>query len=235
MLYTTEIMNSIFSKVNSIKLPWFPISVIIFFSIITIGDMFGVIPGISDMIAFLQSLYERFGLFGLFVSALLEGVAYFGLYFPGSVVVLLAVALSDGSFASFAAISATVAIALTISSFVSYKLGSVEFIQNKLKVGSEYDKDSLFWFVFNHWHPNGLGLLYFKRGFNGENLFPYIFATPCIIFIYGMFFSSVVFSLKDRAGGDETWIIFIILGLWFLVELYFKNRTVNKSNSIEKV
>ena len=231
MLYTVLTMNRLLEKIISIKLPWFPISVIIFFSIITIGDMFGVIPGIKDMIAFLQSLYDQFGLFGLFISSLLEGVAYFGLYFPGSVVVLLAVALSDGTLGAFISISATVACALTISSLISYRLGSIQFIQKRLKVSSNYDKDSLFWFVFNHWHPNGLGLLYFKRGFNGEKLIPYIFATPVIIFIYGIFFSYGIYSLKDYAGSDETWIIFIILGLWFLVELYFKNKPQKDSST----
>ena len=220
MLYTTEIMKSVANKI-----PFFPLSVIIFFAIITVGDSFGVIPGINDMIQFLESLYLKFGLFGLFISALLEGIAYFGLYFPGSVVVILAVALSDGSLPSFIGISATVAAALTISSCVSYFLGSRGFIKNKLKQNSNYDRDSLFWFVFNHWHPNGLGLLYFKRGFNSERFFPYILATPVIIFLYGLFCCYLIFSLKEYAEADQTAIIFTILGIWFVVELFFKNKT----------
>ncbi len=210
-----------------IKLPWFPLSVIIFFLIITVGDSFGVIPGINDMIAFLESLYLRFGLFGLFISALLEGIAYFGLYFPGSVVVILAVVLSDGSLGTFLGISGTVSLALTISACISYFLGSRRIIKDKLQGNANYDRDSWFWFVFNHWHPNGLGLLYFKRGFNGEKLFPYIYITPVIVFLYGIFCSYLIFSLKEYAEADQTFIIFTILGLWFFVELFFKNKPQN--------
>ncbi len=216
-------MNQLLTKILSIKLPWFPLSVIAFFGIITVGDAYGVIPGIQDMINFLESLYQTFGLFGLFISSLLEGIAYFGLYFPGSVVVVLAVIVSDGTFLTFLGISSVVALALTCSSYISYRLGSVKLVQERLKTNSQYDRDSWFWFIFNHWHPNGLGLLYFKRGFNQEPLFPYLILTPAIMFFYGLFCCYLIFSLKEYAGSDQALLIFTILGLWFLVELYFKN------------
>jgi len=176
------------------------------------------------MIAFLESLYRTFGLPGLFLSSLLEGIAYFGLYFPGSVVVILAVITSDGTLSSFLAISAVVTCALTLSSCISYRLGSVKMIQKRLKANSNYDKDSIFWFIFNHWHPNGLGLAYFKRGFNKEPLFPYLSVTFMIMFFYGLFCCYLIYSLKEYAEADQTMVIFTILGIWLLVELYFKNK-----------
>ena len=224
-------MKKLFASISQISIPWFPLSVIAFFGVITIGDSFGVIPGIQDMINFLESLYKNLGLPGLFISSLLEGIAYFGLYFPGSVVVVLAVIISDGSLSTFLGISGVVALALTCSSYISYGLGSVKLVQKRLKANSNYDRDSWFWFIFNHWHPNGLGLSYFKRGFNQEPLFPYILITPIIMFFYGLFCCYLIYSLKEYAEADQTAIIFTILGIWFLVELFFKNKSKKRDST----
>lgn len=82
------------------KIPKLPLSALIFYIGVLFLWKFGFIPGPSNILIFLERLYTQYGLFGLFIASFLEGIVYFGLYFPGSFIVALAVILSDGSFAS---------------------------------------------------------------------------------------------------------------------------------------
>src|SRR3989338_8084453 len=106
------------------KIPKLPLSALIFYVSVVILWKFGYIPSPSNILIFLESLYNSYGLSGLFIASFLEGIVYFGLYFPGSFIVALAVILSDGSFISLFLISLIVAFALSVTAIINYTLGN---------------------------------------------------------------------------------------------------------------
>ena len=112
------------------KIPKLPLSALIFYVSIVMLWKFGHIPSPSNIFLFLENLYYSYGLTGLFIASFLEGIVYFGLYFPGSFIVALAVILSDGTFKSLLSISLVVATALTITSLINYTLGK-KILANK--------------------------------------------------------------------------------------------------------
>lgn len=105
------------------QIPKLPFSALLFYGGLVALRKLGYIPGPTNILTMLENLYLVYGLAGLFIASFLEGIVYFGLYFPGSFVVILAVILSNGTFLSLLHISLIVAGALTLTSMINYTLG----------------------------------------------------------------------------------------------------------------
>ena len=63
------------------------------------------LPSPSDVALVGQHLYASYGLITLFVAAFIEGLFFFGIYLPGSFVIVLAVHLAPKSFIPLATIA----------------------------------------------------------------------------------------------------------------------------------
>jgi len=204
------------------KIPRLPISALIFYLSILALWKTGIIPSPNNILQFLESLYGSYGLIGLFIASLLEGIVYLGLYFPGSLIVTLAVILSDGSFLSLLSISLVVATALTVSAFVSYLLGR-RIIKNKIAktLLTKRSSKEFRWFVLAMIHPNTLGFYSFSWGVKGGS-FLRILSIPLFITPYGLGLGYLIFDLlKDplKKAIETPHMAITIMLLWILISL----------------
>ena len=199
-------------------LPLFPLSVIIFFSLLVFLEHLGVVPSYNAIMAYFSTLYTQYGYWALGMATFLETLAYFGLYFPGAAVILLSVILSLGSVSEFLVISIIVAGASSAGALVSYLSG------RRLSVlsANEHPREvSPSWFLINHWNLNAVGLWFFKQGYDGRALFPWILYSPLIIIPYGMLWCYILF-LFSRQFVTESWTaVFFILLVWLGIEVYW--------------
>jgi len=208
-------------------IPWFPISVIAFYTIVIFGSQYTWIPSIFDMIDWLSDLYKTYGLPALFISSFLESIAYIGLYFPGSIVILLAVAVSDGSVLQFMTIAAVTALAIVCGSIISYYSGLYGSIKTKKQIdqdGLPDSKSTFWWFIICNWHPNAIGLWFFKRGVDKKPLFPWILYVWPVMFIWGLFLAFVVYTLRDQVEDSKTTEVFTVLIIWLVIDVYLKYK-----------
>ena len=214
-------LNKIFQRI-----PKLPLSALIFYISVIVLWKFGFIPSPSNILIFLENLYNSYGLIGLFIASFLEGIVYFGLYFPGSFIVALAVILSNGSFISLLLISLVVALALTITALINYSLGK-KIIANRidrelfLKEKKVLSKGLLFSML----HPNALAFYFFNSGIKKQN-FLKILLVPIIMIPYGLALGYLLYSIKEplKKAIESPYIMITAVLIWILLAFIVENR-----------
>lgn len=208
------------------KIPKLPLSALIFYVSVIILWKAGYIPSPRGILLFLEGLYTSYGLPGLFIASFLEGIVYFGLYFPGSFIVALAVILSDGTFKSLLPISLVVATALTITSIINYTLGrkilSNELDKKVLKEKKQVVSKSL---IVSMLHPNILAFYFFNSGMKKQN-FLKVLLVPVIMIPYGLGLAYLFYSIKGplRTALETPYLMVSIIVFWILLAFLLENR-----------
>ena len=212
------------------KIPKLPLSALIFYTAIFILWKLKFIPSPSNILIFLESLYNSYGLLGLFIASFLEGIVYFGLYFPGSFIVALAVILSDGSFISLFLISLIVAFALSATSIINYTLGN-RILSNKLdrKLFQKDKKILSKGILVSALHPNALAFYFFNSGIKKQNLLR-VLLVPLIIIPYGLILGYLFYSIKEplKRTIESPYLMVTAIIIWILITFLIKTR-INKS------
>lgn len=214
------------------KIPKLPLSALTFYVSVVILWKFGYIPSPSNILLFLENLYTSYGLTGLFIASFLEGIVYFGLYFPGSFIVALAVILSDGTFKSLLAISLIVAIALTITSLINYTLGR-KILANKLNRKILAEKKPVFskGLLVSMLHPNALAFYFFNSGIKKQN-FLKVLLVPLIMLPYGLALGYLFYSIKEplRTAIESPYIMISVILFWILLAFLLENRNKKRTS-----
>jgi membrane protein DedA with SNARE-associated domain len=135
---------------------------------------FEFIPSLVEILAYLRTAYEVFGYPGLFIGSFLEGLVYLGLYFPGSLIIIVAAAFSNGTLVDFMKISSMVTIAISLASIVNYYFGKYSLLNSFLKpslIRKEQKKTLNVNFIFTFFHPNLLAFYVYTLGSKKESIF----------------------------------------------------------------
>lgn len=201
------------------KIPKLPLSALVFYLSILLLWKLGVIPSPIGILEAFESLYQQFGLLGLFIASFLEGIVYLGLYFPGSFIVALAVILSDGTFNSLLSISLVVALALTITAFINYFLGRriPKSDLDKKLVFNERNIISKGLFI-SMLHPNSLAFYFFNAGIQQHNFLKILF-VPVIMIPYGLALGYLFYSIKEtlKTAIESPYIMITAILIWIVL------------------
>ncbi len=202
-------------------MPKLPLSALTFYLTIFALYKLGYIPSPSEILAFLEGLYQTYGLTGLFMATFLESIVYLGLYFPGSFIVALAVILSDGSFQSLLTISLVVASALTATASINYFFGRKI---SKTKIFTELAKESKKVFskglIASMLHPNSLAFYFFNSGIR-KHRFKQILFVPVIMIPYGLGLGYFFYSIKDplKTALENPLLVVSVLAVWLVIAM----------------
>jgi len=207
------------------------LSALIFYSTLLLLWSLGVIPAPIEIMAFLETLYQSYGLMGLFVASFLEGIVYLSLYFPGSFVVALAVFLSDGTLNVLISISVIVATALTITSIINYIIGRHVVLKKteEKSLPKEYKMASKGLF-FSMLHPSSLGFYFFHAGIEKHNPWKIIF-VPLVMIPYGLTLAYVLYHFKGplQKSLESPYLMITVIFVWFVMAFVFEHRKKRKN------
>lgn len=192
-----------------------------------------VIPDPKEILAFLAILYGKYGYFGLIVATFLEGIAYLGLYFPGSLIIALAVFLSNGSTVELLTISIMVALTLTVTAVINYFLGryiSLKRFWEKREFVKESEVFSKGLFI-SMLHPDLLAFYFFNAGLERRN-FKKIIYVPVFMVPYGFLFALFLsrFSKVAKEGLENPKFLLILILVWILASFVFEHKRRRNSN-----
>ncbi len=157
------------------------------------------LPGIDFFAGIAKDFFERYGLITLYVSAVIESLFMISFYFPGSLIVALAILVSDRSVAALAVIVLIGWASVLTATAINYWLGKEGFYRLLLRLGSEDTLHSMQaylekrgrWAVFfSAVHPNLLAI-----------------ATICMGIARTGFVKTMAFS-------------FIAIAFWIPVQVY---------------
>lgn len=205
------------------KIPFLPLSVLIFYLSVVFLWFMGFIPSPLEIISFLEGLYFKYGLAGLTIATFLEGIVYLGLYFPGSFVIALAVFLSDGTFYSLAIISFIVSATWTVTCAIDYLLG--RYVRIKNKDFKEERKKFTKGFLFSFLHQNFLAFYFFNEGIKKKNPWKLLVVFP-IMFLWGLVVVYIFYIFRDslRVAIESPFLMITFISIWFLVAFIYENR-----------
>ena len=182
-----------------------PISALSFYFIILLLISIEVLPPAEVIIDFLRELYALFGYRGLFISTFLESIIYVGLYFPGSLIIVFSVILSEGTIIEFLIISSLVSLSITLGNCINYYLGKKKLFLQFFKkhkpnsdIFSNQHKHITSWknFLICFLHPSLLAFYSFYQGLENKSPYFLLYIFP-LMFLWGFFLCFVIYSLRD--------------------------------------
>lgn len=214
-------------------IPLIPATALVFCLLCALLWNFRLIPNPKEILNLLEDLYLKYGYFGLIIATFLESTVYLGLYFPGSVIIALAVFLSDGRFLSLFIISVLVGLTLTITATINYFLGRC--VGKKSASSQSRRKTSVIskGLFASMLHPNLLAFYFFNAGIENQN-FKKIFIVPFFMIPYGLLIGFLLSALSGslRQGLESPTFIVTAVFLWFVASFTFeyRRRKYRKSN-----
>ncbi|MEK6925887.1 MAG: hypothetical protein AABW50_01270 [Nanoarchaeota archaeon] len=206
------------------ELPKLPLSAFIFYLIVMVLRVLDVIPPPSEIIAALENLLDLYGVIVIFISVLLEGIVYFGFYFPGTTIVTISILLSNGEFSSFLSIALASAFALTITSIFNYILGRrlpTKFDPSSSRIKKALSKGLILSII----HPNTLSFYFFDSGIKRQSPWKIAF-VPFLIAVYGIVLSIIIYSFKSpfKSAVEMPYILLCLIFVWLVVSYFYEKR-----------
>ncbi len=219
------------------------IFLLIYLTFILIWTIFDWPRG-EALITLVQGYFEAYGLWIVFVSALIEGFLVVGNYFPGGAIIFLGVISASGNIPLVLSVVALVSLAFFISYSLNYFVGRYGWYHLLLKFGFKeslvkakvkLEKHGLNAILSSYWEPN---LASVAATASGILQFPFkqfsIYSITGIL-IWNIFWGVFVFVLGETALKliglkyilivFGAWIVFILVKE-FIVRRKLKNQSV---------
>lgn len=198
-----------------------PLSALAFYLFILLLMYVGFIPSLVEILSFLRGVYDNYGIMGLFIGSFLEGIVYLGLYFPGSLIIIVAAAFSNGTFLDFVLISGTVTLAISLASVINYYFGKYSILNRFLKPSKVNRKTRSFLnhnFFATFLHPNLLGFYVYTLGAKRDSPLILLLIPP-IMFVWGIFLAWTFYTLREYIVNlaENPFAMITLLSLWFLI------------------
>lgn len=144
----------------------------------------------SYLVRTIKHLHTSYGLLALFISSLIEGFLFIGLYYIGTAFIILAVVAADGDVPTIFQIIVVVWAALTIMSVVNFTIGRHGWLSMKTPpLPTGYLRRYIE--VILYLHPTLIAYQAYTRGQNGysyHSLIPVSAGT----FLAGVFYSVLI-------------------------------------------
>lgn len=205
------------------------------------------LPSDDQMILIVKNYFNNYGIYVVFVGALIEGFFIVGQYFPGGFIIFLGVISSVGDISRAVAVVSVTSFAFFIAYTLNYFVGkygwykilerfgfghSLEVAKNKL------EKQGLNAVIFGYWEPNLASIIATAAGILKISFQKFSFYSLFGVIIWNIFWGVLVYTLGDNALkiiGIKY--VLIIFGVWILVLLLKKfisgkNSLLNLSDNI---
>lgn len=192
------------------------LSIIVLVFYLTVFSLwsFNIIPAPSEILIFIEILFNYFGLLGVFIAVLIESIVFLGLYFPGSFILIIAIFFSSGTFVELFMISFITSVALTIGSVINFYLGKYRIINAQIpKI-----KTSELWFLLTFLHPNSMAFYFYSQGLKNKN-FNHIYLVFFFILPYGILLGFLIFLTKNgfKSALENPYLMIIVIFIWIFI------------------
>ena len=193
------------------------------------------LPGIDTYTDIAKGFFDRYGLFALYVAAVIESLFMISFYFPGSLVVVIAILVSDRSIPALGVIVLIGWASVLTATVANYWLGKEGLYRLLLHLGSErtvIDMQAWLekrgrWAIFlSAAHPNFLAITNICMGIARKGLLrTLLLSFAAIIFWIPLQVYLLGFVLPDPKESTELlqWVIAALL-LWTGVREVRKKR-----------
>lgn len=227
---------------NSLKLLTVPLILFaIYLSMVAAWKIFGL-PTDDEQFEVIKQFFTTYGLWVVFIGALIEGFLLLGQYFPGGFIIFLGVISAGKDIPRAIEVVAVVSLAFFISYTLNYWVGKYGWYNLLIKFGlktalenakEKLAKQGLNAVIFSYWEPNLASLTATAAGILRISLKQFLIYSTIGIIIWNTFWGTLVFSLGDNALEliGFKYVIIIFLG-WFGVLLLKKYLSDRKNKAV---
>lgn len=203
----------------------------IYLSMYVVWKIFGL-PTDTEMLVIVKEWFFRYGLWIVFVAALIEGFLLLGQYFPGGFIIFLGVISAGKNIPRAAEVVSVVSLAFFIAYSLNYLVGKYGWYRLLAKFGLassiEKSKDKLLKqglsaIFLSYWEPNLASLIATAAGILKVSFKKFSVYSAAGIIIWNIFWGTLVYSLGESALqiAGLKWVL-IIFGAWVAVILFKK-------------
>lgn len=189
----------------------------------------GILPSPDELASDLANLLKNKGLPLIAVVSFIENLAGIGVYFPGSVVIAAAMALTAGNVGKALLVYFAIVIPAMAANIISYFIGKVTRKESIVP-----SKSIALWYAATYWHPQLAGVTAAASGAEGIPFWTYVkFFLP--ISISWTIFWALLLYFAGKAVDTSSLLLqlfYIYIAAWILWDIrkYFltkkiKNRT----------
>lgn len=187
----------------------------------------GIIPQPDELTNSISLLFERYGFIAIAIVSFLENLVGLNVYFPGSVAILTAMALSAGdpgrAILTFLAIVIPSFVAHQVNFFIgrtaSHRPADDRTISYLSRDNSKLRR--LFGFFLTAWHPHSAALASIYAGSDGWQYLEFVrlFSPPFIF--WNLFWGILMYNLGSAIEGSQNLFpVFLLLVIaWLLWEI----------------
>lgn len=220
-----------FFKVISIPL----ILMGIYLSMYLIWQLLGL-PSDEQLIPIVKGWFKTYGLWIVFVGALIEGFFLLGQYFPGGFIIFLGVISAGDDIPRAALVVLVVSISFFISYTLNYLIGKYGWYKLLMKFGlggslekskQKLEKQGLNAVFLSYWEPNLASITATAAGVLHIPLVKFSLYSAAGIIVWNIFWGTLVYVLGESAiTAIGLKYVFIIFGIWVGI-LLIKNYVFN--------
>lgn len=217
----------------------FPFSICLLLILFSILYRIISLPTPEDLINIYRVLFESYGLWILFISAIVEGLFIIGLYFPGSLTIALSVLILGNTTLDLFLIGSISYVAFMLSNIMNYYIGKYGYYKLLLfisrkdtidKMQKTMEKYGNRTFFITGVLPNFFAVTSVCAGISNLNIIRtlYLQATALLfwIFIWTLVGSLIVnhVNLNDENQSFYIIIIFFLWGMYLVIKDSIKKK-----------
>jgi membrane protein DedA with SNARE-associated domain len=220
-------MNPTFK--NILKILAIPLSLlVVYFSMLILWKIFNL-PPLDKLEAIIKIYFDKYGLWIVFISALIEGFLLIGQYFPGGVVIFLGVTAARDNLIEVGWVLFVVGVAFFIAYYLNYIVGRYGWYKLFLKFGlgnsldkakAKLEKHVMTAILGSYWEPNLASITATAAGVLKIPLRYFLTSSLIGIVIWNLFWGIVVYFLGYALLQHQVLMYVTIIAVWCAIILF---------------
>lgn len=186
------------------------------------------LPPEEVMVQLVRDWLLEYGLYIVFVGSLIETVLFVGIYFPGSLIIFLSVALSPNpQHAAFAVL--TVSAGMICGYTINYLLGKYGWYKLLLKIGmrqgievaqAKLNTNDVRYIFYTYWNPALAAFTSTAAGVLQLHYRRFLFLMLGAIAVWNTFWGVLAYSLGETILIlMDAMLLLLMVGVWILFEI----------------
>jgi membrane protein DedA with SNARE-associated domain len=195
------------------------------------------LPSDAELVVIVKNWFATYGLWIVFVGALIEGFLLLGQYFPGGFIIFLGVISAGKHIPRAAEVVSIVCLAFFISYTLNYWVGKYGWYRLLIKFGlkqslehakEKLEKQGLNAVILSYWEPNLASITATAAGILQIPLRKFQIYSAVGIIVWNIFWGVLVYSLGENAlkivGFKYIIVIFLIWVAVILIKHYLFDK-----------
>ena len=199
------------------------------------------LPSSAQIIKLAEGFFAQYGLWVLFVAALLEGLFMISIYFPGSFVIFITVLLSDRTLITLVQIGVVAWVGFMLVGAVNYLLGRYGWykilvwldranVVDKMKRDlQKYGNRAIF---FSAFHPSFLSIMQVSAGISKLGMMRTLALSGISLVFWIALWEAIVTPLLNTVNVEDTggsgWIMVGVVLLWGVFNIISERQKKNR-------